>query len=79
MAKVFGQALVATVFALLAIGFPDANRHHSGIYGHQRGQRRFRGSDFAVVGGIVGVTLDVLWTNRHRHLDGEWRQCCRRT
>ena len=61
-AKVFGQALVATVFALLAIGFPDAN----GITPASMAISAVRDVpwlDFAVVGGIVGVTLYVLWTN----------------
>jgi len=76
-AKVFGQALVATVFALLAIGFPDAN----GITpasGHQRGQRRsvarFRGRRRHRRGHPLRVVDEP-----HRHLDGEWCQCCRRT
>ena len=61
-AKVFGQALVATVFALLAIGFPDAN----GITPASMAISAVRDIpwlDFAVIGGIVGVVLYVLWTN----------------
>ncbi len=61
-AKVFGQALVATVFALLAISFPDEN----GITPASMAISAVRDIpwlDFAVFGGIIGVVLYVLWTN----------------
>jgi phospho-N-acetylmuramoyl-pentapeptide-transferase len=61
-AKVFGQAVVATVFALLAIGFPDEN----GITPASLAISAVRDVpwlNFAVIGGIVGVVLYVLWTN----------------
>jgi phospho-N-acetylmuramoyl-pentapeptide-transferase len=61
-AKVFGQALVATAFALLAISFPDEN----GITPASMAISAVRDIpwlDFAVIGGIIGVALYVLWTN----------------
>lgn len=61
-AKVFGQALVATVFALLAISFPDGNGMTPASMAISA-VRDIPWLDFAVVGGIFGVVLYVLWTN----------------
>ena len=61
-AKVAGQALVATAFAILAISFPDEN----GITPASLAVSAVRDipwMDFAVIGGLVGVGLYVLWTN----------------
>ena len=61
-AKVFGQALVATVFAILAINFPDEN----GITPASTAISAVRDIpwlDFALIGGAVGIGLFVLWVN----------------
>jgi len=61
-AKVAGQALVATTFAILAINFPDEN----GITPASLAVSAVRDIpwlNFAVIGGLVGVGLYVLWTN----------------
>jgi phospho-N-acetylmuramoyl-pentapeptide-transferase len=61
-AKVAGQAIVATAFAILAISFPDEN----GITPASLAVSAVRDipwMDFAVIGGLVGVGLYVLWTN----------------
>jgi phospho-N-acetylmuramoyl-pentapeptide-transferase len=61
-AKVAGQAIVATAFAILAISFPDEN----GITPASLAVSAVRDIpwiNFAVIGGLVGVGLYVLWTN----------------
>ena len=61
-AKVFGQALVATSFAILAINFPDSH----GITPASMAVSAVRDIpwlNFAVVGGIVGIGLYILWVN----------------
>lgn len=61
-AKVAGQALVATVFALLAINFPDENGVTPASMAISA-VRDISWLDFAVVGGVFGVVLFVLWIN----------------
>jgi len=61
-AKVAGQALVATVFAILALSFPDENGITPASMAIS-GVRDIPWLDFAVIGGFVGVGLFVLWTN----------------
>jgi len=61
-AKVFGQALVATSFAILAINFPDSH----GITPASMAVSAVRDIpwlNFAVIGGIVGIGLYILWVN----------------
>lgn len=61
-AKVAGQALVATAFAILAISFPDEN----GITPASLAVSAVRDipwMNFAVIGGLLGAGLYVLWTN----------------
>jgi phospho-N-acetylmuramoyl-pentapeptide-transferase len=61
-AKVLGQAIVASVFAILAINFPDDN----GITPASTAISAVRDIpwlDFALVGGIVGIGLFLLWVN----------------
>ena len=61
-AKVAGQALVATVFAILALSFPDENGLTPASMAIS-GVRDIPWLDFALIGGFVGVGLFVLWTN----------------
>ena len=61
-AKIFGQAIVATTFAILAINFPDSH----GITPASMAVSAVRDIswlNFAIVGGLVGVGLFILWVN----------------
>lgn len=61
-AKILGQAIVASVFAVLAINFPDEN----GITPASMAVSAVRDIpwlDFAVIGGGIGIALFVLWVN----------------
>ena len=55
-AKVAGQALVATVFAILALSFPDENGLTPASMAIS-GVRDIPWLDFAVIGGFVGVEV----------------------
>lgn len=61
-AKIFGQAIVATTFAILAINFPDSH----GITPASMAVSAVRDIswlNFAIGGGLVGVGLFILWVN----------------
>ncbi|MFM6968165.1 MAG: phospho-N-acetylmuramoyl-pentapeptide-transferase [Microbacteriaceae bacterium] len=61
-AKVLGQAIVATIFAILAINFPDS----SGITPASMAisaTRDIEWLNIAAIGGIAAVALFVLWVN----------------
>jgi phospho-N-acetylmuramoyl-pentapeptide-transferase len=61
-AKIAGQAAVASVFAILAINFPDAN----GITPASLAVSAVRDIpwlNFALIGGGVGIGLFVVWVN----------------
>ncbi len=61
-AKIAGQAIVASVFAILAINFPDEN----GITPASLAISAVRDIpwlNFALIGGGVGIALFVLWVN----------------
>jgi phospho-N-acetylmuramoyl-pentapeptide-transferase len=61
-AKVAGQVVVATVFAFLALNFPDENKLTPASLAIS-GVRDIPWLDFAVFGTIVGAILFVVWTN----------------
>jgi len=61
-AKIFGQAIVATTFAILAINFPDSH----GVTPASMAVSAVRDIswlNFAIIGGLVGVGLFILWVN----------------
>jgi phospho-N-acetylmuramoyl-pentapeptide-transferase len=61
-AKIFGQAIVATTFAILAINFPDSH----GVTPASTAVSAVRDIswlNFAIVGGIVGIGLFIVWVN----------------
>lgn len=61
-AKIFGQAIVATTFAILAINFPDSH----GVTPASMAVSAVRDIswlNFAIVGGIVGIGLFIVWVN----------------
>ncbi len=61
-AKIFGQAIVATTFAILAINFPDSHRVTPASMAVSA-VRDISWLNFAIVGGIVGIGLFIVWVN----------------
>jgi phospho-N-acetylmuramoyl-pentapeptide-transferase len=60
--KVVGQAIVATVFAILALGFPDENGL-TPASGFISGVRDIPWLDLFTFGPVIGVILFLLWVN----------------
>lgn len=61
-AKVAGQVIIATAFALIAINFPDANDQTPASTAIS-GVRDIEWLDFAVFGSVGAAILFVLWVN----------------
>ncbi len=62
-AKIAGQAIVATIFAVLALSFPDPDTHLTPASTMISAVRDIPWLDLAVFGTVAGGILVVIWVN----------------